>query len=148
MAKYHFRLATLRRLREIRRDELRTKLAEATRATQMLDEQIQSVCNELVDLQTVQRKAVAGTADVNALVETQRYQSVLVSQRSTMRDQANLLSAEVERRRQAVVEADKEVRVLEKLDERQRAEHQKILQRAEIKEFDEIASTRRKENTL
>ena len=148
MAKYRFRLATLLKLREIRRDELRSKLAEATQATQMLDEQITAVGNELMDLQNVRRNAVAGAADVNTLMETQRYQSVLQAQRSTMRDQANLLTAEVERRRQAVVESDKDVRVLEKLNERQQAQHQKTLQRAEVKEFDEIASTRRKDSDL
>ncbi|NOY42867.1 MAG: flagellar export protein FliJ [Planctomycetes bacterium] len=144
MSKFRFRLATLRKLREIRRDELRTKLAEASRATQMLDEQIMAVGSELTNLQSEQRAAIAGSADVNVLLETQRYQAILRAQQSTMQDQAGILKAEVERRRQAVVEADKEVRLLEKLNERQRNEHQKQMQRAEVKELDEIASSRRK----
>jgi len=143
MSKFRFRLATLRKLREIRRDELRTKLAEASRATQMLDEQIMAVGSELTNLLNEQRAAIAGSADVNVLLETQRYQAILRAQQSTMRDQAGILEAEVERRRLAVVEADKEVRLLEKLNERQRNEHQKQLQRAEVKELDEIASSRR-----
>lgn len=143
MSKFRFRLATLRKLREIRRDELRTKLAEASQATQMLKEQITAVGSELTNLQSEQRAALAGSADVNALLETQRYQAVLRAQQSTMQDQAGILAAEVERRRQAVVEADKEVRILEKLNERQRNEHQKQLQRAEVKELDEVASSRR-----
>ncbi len=142
MSKFRFRLSTLRKLREIRRDELRVKLSEASRATQLLDEQIVAVGNEIAELQSDQRTAIAGSANVNALLETQRYQAVLRAQRSTMQDQAGILAEEVERRRQAVVEADKEVRILEKLNERQLNEHQKQLQRAEVKELDEVASSR------
>ena len=146
MAKFRFRLATLQRLREIRRDELRAKLAEAIKAAQMLSEQIHQVSNELVELQEVQRVAASGNANVNTLMETQRYQSVLMTQRSTMQDQTKILAEEIERRRLAVVEADKEVRVLEKLHERQLEEHQKALQLAEVKEMDEVASSRQEVN--
>ncbi len=148
MAKFRFRLATLQKLREVRRDELRIKLAEAIRATQMLDEQISAVSSELVELQNTQRAAIAGSANVNTLMETQRYQAVLRSQQSTMIEQAGILAAEVERRRQVVVESDKEVRVLEKLYDRQRDEHRKNLQRAEVKELDEIASSNREASDL
>jgi len=147
MAKYRFRLATLRKVRESHRDELRGKLAEAYRAAQLLEEQQLAVAKEIVDLQDTQRRTTSGVnTNVNALMEAQRYQSVLRAQQSTLRDQAKLLASEVERRRQNVINADQQVRVLEKLDERQRLQHDLVRSRVEAREMDEIASRSRKVN--
>jgi len=104
---------------------------------------MQSVQNELLELQVAHRAAIVGTrTDVNSLLAAGRYQSVLRMQQSTMQDQIKLLATEVERRRQAVVEADIQVRILDKLEDRQKAEHRHKLQQAEIKELDEIGSQR------
>lgn len=144
MKKFRFRLTTLRKLREARRDELRSKLAEAYHAAELLEDQMRSVQDELLELlelQTAQRSAIVGAkTDVNGLLAAGRYQSVLRMQQSTMQDQIKLLATEVERRRQAVVEADIQVRILDKLEERQKTEHRKKLQQIEIKELDEIGS--------
>ena len=147
MAKYRFRLATLRKVRESHRDELRGKLAEAFRAAQLLEEQQLAVAKEIVDLQDIQRRTTSSAnTNVNALMESQRYQTVLRSQQSTLREQAKLLAAEVERRRQIVINADQQVRVLEKLDKRQRLQHELAQSRVEAREMDEIASHSRKVN--
>jgi flagellar export protein FliJ len=61
--------------------------------------------------------------------------------------QATLLVAETERRRQMLVEADRDVRVLEMLDERHREEHNRRAQRAEQKHLDEAALNGRYERT-
>jgi len=143
LKKFRFRLATLRKLREARRDELRSKLAEAHHAVQLLEDQIAKVQDELLELQVSQRSAIKGTkTDINSLLAAERFQSVLRMQQSTMHDQVKLLATEVERRRQAVVEADIQVRVLDKLEERQKTEHRQKLQQIEIKTLDEIGSQR------
>jgi len=143
LKKFRFRLATLRKLRESRRDELRSKLAEAHHAIQLLEDQMARVRDELLDLLVTQRSAIDNTRiDINGLLAAERYQSVLRMQQTTMQDQVKLLDTEVERRRQAVVEADVQVRVLNKLEERQRTEHRKKLQQIETKELDEIGSQR------
>jgi flagellar export protein FliJ len=147
MAKFRFRLATLRKLRESHRDELRGKLAEAYQAVQKLEEQQLVIVDELLALQDVQRRATEGTStSVNSLLEAQRYQAVLRAQQTTLRDHSKVLSTEVERRRQNVIEADQQVRVLDKLNERQKLEHQQTLNRAEVKELDEIASRSKEVN--
>jgi len=147
MARFRFRLATLRKLRESHRDELRGKLAEAYQAVQKLEEQQLVIVDELLALQDVQRRATEGTTtSVNSLLEAQRYQAVLRAQQSTLRDHSKVLSTEVERRRQNVIEADQQVRVLDKLNERQRLDHQQTLNRAEVRELDEIASRSKEVN--
>ena len=52
------------------------------------------------------------------------------------------LNEEIERRRAALVEADREVRVLEKLRERKWSEHQTAELRHELRQLDEVAVQR------
>lgn len=146
MAKFRFRLATLQKLRELHRDELRTKLAEAVRANQILDEQLSQVAAEIESLRTMRRQTVQGEqVDVDPLLQAQRYHGVLLAQQTTMHEQSRLLLAEIERRRQSVVEADRQVKVLEKLHERKLEEYRRGEMRAEMKVLDEVASRHSRE---
>lgn len=141
MAKFRFRLATLQKLRELHRDELRAKLAEAVRANQILDEQLAQVTAEIENLQAMRREAVQGAqVNVDPLLEAQRYHGILLTQQATMHEQSRLLLAEIERRRQSVVEADRQVKVLEKLHERKLEEFRRDELRAETKVLDEVAA--------
>jgi len=143
MAKFRFRLETLQKLREAHRDEMRTKLGEAYQAERMLVQQIEDIHKEVAQLQQSQRNRLQETAaDMNLLLDAQRYQTVLRGQIATMKDQLELLAKEIEKRRQALVEADQQVRVLDKLRERQMEEHRQKQLRAEVKELDEVASRR------
>jgi flagellar export protein FliJ len=144
MSKYKFRLATLQKLREARRNQERTALAEAFRAEQILAEHRSELFAEQTALRNLQRDASAGRyLDVNRLLEAQRYELVLKTREQELARQKELLAVETERRRQAVVEADREVRVLELLDERHRKQHQQDELSKEIKQLDEAALNRR-----
>jgi flagellar protein FliJ len=143
MARFNFRLQTLRRLREIHRDEQRGRLATAFEAERILAEQRNAVTAETAALVESQRALMQeGSLDVNQLLTAQRYQMALEGQIRALADQAARLAEEVERRRQSLVEADREVRVLDKLEERKRQQHREAAQRAETKVLDEVASTR------
>jgi flagellar export protein FliJ len=143
MSKYRFRLATLEKLRKAELDQRRAALADGYRAEQILADQRNALAEESAALREAQRIALAGPyTDVNQLVEAQRYDMVLHAQASTLKQQADRLAVEIERRRLAVVEADRAVRILDKLDERRRAEHRQQTERAEYRQLDEIASTR------
>lgn len=143
MSKYRFRLETLEKLRIAERDERRAALADGYRAEQILDERRAALANEAAALRESQRAALASPyMDINQLVEAQRYDAVLHAQEILLRDQGHRLAVEIERRRLAVVEADRAVRALEKLDQRRRTEHRQHQQRAEYRQLDEIASTR------
>ena len=121
MSRFTFRLQTLRRLREIHRDEQRGRLATAYEAERILTEQREGVAAESAALGNSRRQMMQrGVLDVTQLLTAQRYQLALEAQIRTLADQAARLAEEVERRRQALVEADREVRILDKLEERQR----------------------------
>lgn len=143
MAKYRFRLQTLQKVREAHRDQQRAALAEAFRAEQLLAENRAELVIEEQQLRELQREATSGQyLDVNRLLEAQRYELLLKAQSMELAKQAILLAAETERRRQVLVEADREVRVLEMLDERNRKAHDRKQLQAETKRLDEAATVR------
>lgn len=140
MARFKFRLATLLKLREAARDERRTELAQAYRADDVLHGYLQQVQADLSDLKEQCRKAAGpGTIDIDELIETQRYEIILKSQQRHLNEQRGRLAAEIERRRVALLAANREVRVLEKLRERQIEQHNLEEYRLDIKRLDEVA---------
>jgi flagellar FliJ protein len=143
MAKYKFRLETLQKVREAHRDQQRSALAEAFRAEHVLAENRAELAAEENELRQLKRSATdAKYLDVNRLLEAQRYELLLRAQAQELEKQAVLLAAETERRRQVLVEADREVRVLELLDERHCRAHYRELERKETKLLDEAATVR------
>jgi len=144
MSKYRFRLETLHRLRALHRDQQRAALAEAYQAEQVLADRRAELAGQQSELRDLQRAAMTGGyLDVNRLIEAQRYEMVLDAGQQQLVEHSLRLAIEVERRRLAVVEADRSVRALELLDERQRREHARQQRRLEVKQLDEVAITRR-----
>jgi flagellar FliJ protein len=143
MAKFKFRLATFLRLREATRDERRAELAEAYRVDDLLRQRQDTVGRELGWLKSQCRRAAGpGAVNIDQLVEGQRYELALKAQQSQLARQREAVAAEIQRRQQALVEANREVRVLEKLRERQALHHQQEENRQEIKQLDETAGRR------
>jgi len=143
MAKFQFRLATLLKLREATRDERRAELAQAYQADAFLEQQQDRLQRELAGLVLQSRKVAGpGTLDVDQLLQTQRYELFLRARQSQLADQRGTVAEEIERRRQILVEADREVRVLEKLRQRQLERHREEEGRREMKILDEVAGLR------
>jgi flagellar protein FliJ len=140
MSKFKFRLATLLRLREVTRDERRAALADAYRVDDLLRERLDGLHAELDRLKNqCRRMAGPGNVDIDRLVEAQRYEAGLRAQQNQLTRQRAAVAEEIERRRQALLEADREVRVLEKLREKQTAQHLQEQQRRDVKRLDEVA---------
>jgi flagellar protein FliJ len=144
MAKFRFRLASLLHLREAARDERQAALAEVFRLDEMLEERQGNVRREM-DLakQMARRGSSPGPIDVDQLVETQRYELTMKAQLGQLEQQRRMVAAEVERRRAALVEANREVRVLEKLRENQAQQFRAEEERLDIKRLDEVAQRSR-----
>jgi len=142
MSSFHFRLETLLRLRMAERDERRADLAKALRAEGVLQGELRQIETEQLQARAkVREQSAPGAADVDGLLQTNRYQLVLKAQRGQLEGQLVQVRAELERRRQALLEADRGVRVLEKLRERQLAAHRDREARLEIKVLDEVAAS-------
>lgn len=141
MTDFKFRLETLLRLRLAERDQRRADLVKALRAEEMLRAEDQAVERQQgIAAEKSRQLKSPGAADVDGLLQTHRFELALAAQRRTLASQIAQVQAEADRRRQALVEADREVRVLEKLRERQAASHRRATERLEVKEFDEQAA--------
>ncbi len=151
MATFQFRPATLLRLREARRDERRTQLAEAQRAEQLVVQRIAELDAELEALRLRRLDAArpGSNLDVDLLTDAARYEMILKAQRQSADQQRQAVVAETQRRRAALVAADREVRVLEKLRETQRVRFDQEAARRETKRLDELSVMRfEREETL
>jgi flagellar export protein FliJ len=147
MTKYKVSLQAVENVRAVRRDQARAALAEAYQAERMLADKQAGVATEQVELLTLQRAvASAQHPDLGRLSEAQQYGLVLRSRQQELANQQALLGVEVERRRRALVEAERDVRALELLDKRQRFAHARDQRRAEAKQFDEVATSMRWRN--
>jgi flagellar protein FliJ len=137
---FSFRLQTLLRLRLAARDERRADLAKALRAEELLGRQQTELRAEQFEQTERGRKLKGpGAGNVEALLHTHRYEIVLAARLRQLAAQIAEVAAETERRRLALVEADRQVHVLEKLRERQAGAYRQTEERQSAKQFDEMA---------
>lgn len=141
MAAFRFQLDSLRKLRTIVRDRMRVRLGEALQAEGVLEQRQQELHQELLELKQRQRQSVASTEpDVNILLDLQRYEAHVIGQIQNHVKQIKTVQDEVEKRRSQLAEAEKDVRILDKLEDRKRAEFQKEVLRQEALELSEVAT--------
>ncbi len=143
MAKYKFRLATLQKMRKMARDQRRERLAEAYQADEILRQQSDRVDHELDELKGECRHASApGIIDVDRLTQAHLHELVLKSQKKHFGQQREAVAKEIDARREALVHANREVRILEKLEEKQAERHRWEEDRRQIQQLDEAAQRR------
>jgi flagellar FliJ protein len=140
MARFKFRLATLRKIRETIRDDRRARLAEAYRADEILEEQADEIGRNLGMLyEECRRVSSPGEVDVDRLTQAHLHELVLRGQQHQLRLQRERVAVETEARREALVQANREVRILEKLEEKQRDRYRREESRRETRLLDEVA---------
>jgi flagellar FliJ protein len=140
MPKFQFRLATLLRLHQSTRDERRIELAQSQRADAELQDQLAALESQQERLRDECREAAGpGEVDCVRLAEAHQFATALRAQEDEFVRQRQVLAVEIDRRRGAVLEADREVRTLEKLRENQFEAHRQDENRQEIKRLDEAA---------
>jgi flagellar FliJ protein len=144
MASFQFRLATLLRLRANVRDERRAQLAEAQRAEQLVVERIAAIDAELIALraQSLNTAQAKGALNVDGLSEIARYEMILKVERQSADQQRQTVAAEVQKRRDLLIIADRDVRILEKLRDVQLDRYQEQEARREMQRLDELAVLR------
>jgi flagellar export protein FliJ len=140
MARFKFRLDTLLRLREALRDQRRGELAQAYEAEQILGQHDAEIDSQIEAMVGDRRDASAAQVNVDRLMETQQYEMILQAEKRTIAQQREQLDEEIERRRDALVQADRDVRVLENLRERHLQRHRQREQQIEAKQLDEIGT--------
>src|SRR5262245_42876599 len=103
---FHFRLETLLRLRLAERDQRRAELAKALRAEELLRAEQQALESRQAEAARQTRILKSpGAADVDALLQSHRYEVVLAAQHRQLASQMTQVEAETQRRRLVLVEA-------------------------------------------
>jgi len=143
MRPFHFRLKPLQRLREQTRDAAQRDLAEARARAAQLQRQEADLKNELQGLEEHMRGAVnKNELDIDRVMDGHRHQLSLQARLAELDKAMTEARQQVEECRTKLVAADRQVKVLEKLHERQLAAHQRRMAQAEAKQLDEIANVR------
>ena len=139
MASFQFRLATLLKLRENERRQRQIELGQAMEAERIMLQRAENIAEEIAAAKSSARAASSpGAVSVDTLLELQRYSLQMRAQARLVAEQISQVRTEVERRRQVLVEADRQVRTLEKLRDKQAASFQFELQRVEQRHLDEV----------
>ncbi len=140
MPQFRFRLQTLLKVRLAQRDERREALAKAIQAQGIIEERITDVDQEIQAARTAQRNgAKPGPINVDGLMNLGRHEVTLRAEINRLQKQKQQVSAERERLRAALIEADRALRVLEKLKERQLQDFQRVEAMRDAKTMDEVA---------
>ncbi len=148
MSNFRFRLQTVLRLRTVARDERRAELGRAQRAAEVLREQQAKIASEISENQDDTRSMMIKQANstsgmnVDRLLNANRQLLMLRAQSAQLTQQQKQIALEIAKRQAALVEADRDVRVLEKLQEKGQQEHELRELAIEQRELDEIAIVR------
>jgi flagellar FliJ protein len=139
---FRFRLEKVLAIREADRELRRSELAEALQAERTLHGEADKLSEELDAIRaTAQSAAKPGDINVSQLLDIHRYALVLRTRLVEIGASKEKLNVEIERRRDRLVGADQQVRVLEKLRDRQRQAYLQEEEKQEAKAMDEIAQT-------
>ena len=96
----------------------------------------------------VQQRLQPGVVNVQVLLTAQQYNLLLQSEQQSLDSRAQQLQEEIERRRTALREADSEVQMLEKLEQRQKLQHRRRQSKREVQTLDDTAISRQNNLTM
>jgi len=143
MRKFTFRLQTVLQLREQERDERKRELQQALTARDIVSQQQAILEKERQNLSMALRTSLLqGKIDADQMLAWRRYETVLSAQQDYVAKQLAAIDTEIEKRQQALMEANRAVRILELLREKQRAAYEKRERSHEMKQLDELANRR------
>ncbi|MAI32322.1 MAG: flagellar export protein FliJ [Planctomycetaceae bacterium TMED240] len=137
-----FRFKSLLDLRRQQRDEAGAALGQANEAIAKVNTQIDEIKRERIALRDTRDVNRQGNVSVDALLAHGRYDLQLQADMGSLEATMEELTAEMERRRVKLVEAEAELKRFEKLKEYDEAEFRALESKREHAESDEV-STRR-----
>ena len=143
MATFRFRLKPALKIRQEKRDVRREELAQTYEAEKTLEHERQKLRQQHLQLKLhVQQRLQPGAIDVQVLLTAQQHNLLLQSEQQLLDLKTQQLQEEIERRRSVLREADSEVQMLEKLEQRQRLQHRRRQTKREVQTLDDTVTSR------
>jgi flagellar export protein FliJ len=138
MPQAHLRLDKVHHIRQNAREQRRIELLEAQQAEDQVAAQVVALQSDLRSLRGhLQSATTPGQLNLDDLRHAQRYERSLRGELESAQSRCEALSAEVERRRHSLVEADREVKVLDRWQEKQQVQFRIDQARREAKHDDQ-----------
>lgn len=123
---FQFKLQAVQKVNEFKRDSEKQTLADLLAQQNALAAEEESLQKELTDSQTERENLMrSGTLDVAQLQAYSQFESHLKEKLEECRQKQNALTEVIESQRENVLQAEQEVKKLEKLEEKQREEYRK-----------------------
>jgi len=140
MAKCNFRLQPVLDLRSIHRDRKYGELIEALAALRTLEVRRAEVIAEQQEVQEKVRTSRPGSPlDLQRAVEAQRYNQVLRDRLQEIARQEEHWGHEIERRQAMLDQAERDVKTLQKVKQRQQYQQRERGRKLEVQQLDEFA---------
>ena len=138
---FQFRLEPLIKIRDNVLKECQAELAKAYDARRILEEHLQEVERQLTEGTETARNLMqpGNTVNVDYLLGIRRQEMFLLAKQEEIKQKMQEIDEEIERRRDAVVAANKELKILEKLKEKRHEQYLDDEKREETKAMNEIA---------
>jgi len=142
---FTFRLDPLIAIRDNKLKECQAELAKAHDARRILEEALQEVEKQLAAGVTTARDLMqeGQTVNVEYLLGLRRQEQFLRLDQDDLMQKIKIVDEEIERRQNAVVVANKELKIVEKLKEKRYEKYLEDENKQETKAMDEIAVNRR-----
>jgi flagellar FliJ protein len=138
---FSFRLEPLITIRDNALKERQRELANANNVRRALEKDLQDIDTQLTDgMADVRIRIQAGQMiNVNDLIGYRRQEMFLRFEQNKLIEQIENVDKEIEKCRTALIKANKELKIVEKLKEKQYERYQSEEEKAEAKFMDEIA---------
>jgi flagellar export protein FliJ len=144
MTNANSRFLSLLHVRRAERDRGRVELAEALHAVDAIRQQMAELSREMQRTQQMTRAASRpGALNVNRLRTTHQYEHLLELRCRQLQQREAAMESVVQTRRESLVAANQQVRMLEKILEAEMEELQLASERDTQRELDEIAQRTR-----
>ncbi len=138
MKKFHFNLEALLSLRQSRRDSCRQLLAQLLNDEKIiLEDKAEVLRKKDASLQAIKDLGSTGVVDLNKISTNRYYINQLVNESSLFDQKIENLNSQISLCRKALVKADQEVKVLDKLKEKQRVLFLEVEEKTEARELEE-----------
>lgn len=123
---FQFRLQAVQKVNEFKRDAEKQTLADLLTQQNALAAEEETLQKELTDSQTERENLMrGGSLDVAQLQAYYQFESHVKEKIEEVRQKQNALIQVIEGQRETVLQAEQEVKKLEKLEEKQREEYKK-----------------------
>ena len=142
MSIFKFRLQGLLRLRESQRDEARLLLADLLRQDALLIDDRAALDGAAASARTDVGTTAPGPVDLRRHRELQSYESDIRHRRQSIDGARRALEPQIAERRQSLAAAQRELRLLEQLAEREATLHRATVERPAQREVDEMFAAR------